>query len=196
MNKIISAIHLISVLLLLSGCTHPQPQSAGATSSVQTMKNSKEAVAAGKEPPPSKNTRFLTGDMFKQDSDFVIKAFDISYDKSQQVLSYHIEYKLGAEATAFLQSGKHKYFFRLEAPDQWRSSFQTFQSNGIEGARLTGDSENIYAVDIPMPLRDGLSEETIQKMRNDRYDYALYLYENPAFTARIIDNVYGYMKHF
>ncbi len=199
MNKTIFYIILIFVLLLLSGCVHTQPKQAPSqtsTPSVSSMTHSNEtATTSDEETQTSEEAGFLTGDKFKQNSDFVVKAFQISYDKAKNKLSYHIEYKLGADATAFLKNGKHKYYFRLEAPEKWHSFLTSSKSGEVQGAQLTGDLENIYSVDLVLSLHDGVTDQKIQEMVKDPYDYVLYLYENPEYPARMVGNVYGWMKN-
>ncbi|WP_309806921.1 hypothetical protein [Paenibacillus hunanensis] len=155
------------------------------------MNNNHKEDRSDKQFQASEPADFLTGDQFKQNSDLIIKNFELAYDKQTQAMTYHIEYKLGLDAITFIRSGQHPYYFRLEAPEKWRSSFTSAQSAEPAGAKLSGDSENIYTVDMSIPLQHEATDQTIQKLVNDPYDYVLYLYENPAFPARIVGNVYG-----
>ncbi len=190
-TKIIPAILLFITWSLLSGCVHSQSTAVSTTISAQAMNNNHKEDRSDKQFQASEPADFLTGDQFKQNSDLIIKNFELAYDKQTQAMTYHIEYKLGLDAITFIQSGQHPYYFRLEAPEKWRSSFTSAQSAETAGAKLSGDSENIYTVDMSIPLQHEATDQTIQKLVNDPYDYVLYLYENPAFPARIVGNVYG-----
>ncbi|MCL9660252.1 hypothetical protein L2089_06110 [Paenibacillus hunanensis] len=190
-TKIIPAILLFITWSLLSGCVHSQSTAVSTTISAQAMNNNHKEDRSDKQFQASEPADFLTGDQFKQNSDLIIKNFELAYDKQTQAMTYHIEYKLGLDAITFIRSGQHPYYFRLEAPEKWRSSFTSAQSAETAGAKLSGDSENIYTVDMSIPLQHEATDQTIQKLVNDPYDYVLYLYENPAFPARIVGNVYG-----
>lgn len=190
-TKIIPTILLFITWSLLSGCVHSQSTAVSTTISAQAMNNNHKEDRPDKQFQASEQANFLTGDQFKQNSDLIIKNFELAYDKQKQAMTYHIEYKLGLDAITFIQSGQHPYYFRLEAPEKWRSSFTSAQSVETPGAKLIGDSENIYTVDMSIPLQHQATDQTIQKLINDPYDYVLYLYENPAFPARIVGNVYG-----
>ncbi len=193
-TKIIPAILLFITWSLLSGCVHSHPTVVSTTISAQATNNSyknHKEDRFDKQSQASEQADFLTGDQFKQNTDLIIKNFELAYDKQTQAMTYHIEYKLGLDAITFIQSGQHPYYFRLEAPEKWRSSFTSAQSAETAGAKLSGDSENIYTVDMSIPLQHEATDQTIQKLVNDPYDYVLYLYENPAFPARIVGNVYG-----
>lgn len=190
-TKIIPAILLFITWSLLSGCVHSQSTAVSTTISAQAMNNNHKEDRSDKQSQASEQADFLTGAQFKQNSDLIIKNFELAYDKQTQAMTYHIEYKLGLDAITFIQSGQHPYYFRLEAPEKWRSSFTLAQSAETAGAKLSGASENIYTVDMSIPLQHEATDQTIQKIVNDPYDYVLYLYENPAFPARIVGNVYG-----
>ncbi|WP_322922562.1 hypothetical protein [Paenibacillus campi] len=188
-------IHIeILVVLLLCGCMNAQPKSAP-TDSIQQVKHTTEIATSDEQTASSEEAGFLTGDKFKQNSDFVIKAFELTYDKRNKAIAYHIEYQLGAAATEFIQSGQHPHYFRLEAPAKWKSSFANAQSAGTPGAKLNGEVGQVYVVDMRIPLQAHVTAQMIQKIVNDPYNYVLYVYENPEFPARTVGNVYGWMKN-
>ncbi len=195
-NFLTASISVLFVLLLLSGCMNESSKIAPSTSpsSEEKVDRSTE-VNESDQPASSEEVNFLTGDKFKQNSDFIVTAFELSYDKSKNAILYHMNYKLGPDAVAFILSGKHSYYFRLEVPEKWQQSFESNESEEVKGPQLINDSANIYSVTMSIPLDSNVKSETIQQILKDPSNYVLYLYENPAFPARTVGNVYGWMKN-
>lgn len=197
MNKLRTYIMLLSMFTLLTGCMDssnkqlPSEQLAKETSVQQ--RDSKESLQPA-QADASNKTDMLTGDVFKQPSDFVIKHFTLAYNKKQRTMVYHLEYTFGPDATVFLVDHQQPYYFQLEVPEKWREHFASTQSAEVKGSKLDGNSERIYSLKLVVPLQSGVTDSTIQQLTSDPYDYVLYLYEDRKFPARIISNIYGWMR--
>ncbi|MEW4370326.1 hypothetical protein [Paenibacillus kandeliae] len=193
MKKISACVILLSISVMLTACIDSSNKKLAPANEVIQQDNTNEN-SQSKEVASSEEAGFLTGDKFKENSDFVIKDFTLTHNKQKKTVAYHLEYKLGPDATAFIVDHQQPYYFRLEVPEKWRESFISTQSVEVKGSKLDGNSDSIYSLELEVPLKSGVSDSTIQQIVTDPYDYVLYLYENPNFPARVIGNIYGWMR--
>lgn len=193
MNKFSACMILLSISVMLTACMDSSNKKLVPANETTQQSDSIEN-SQSEEMVSSEEAGFLTGDKFKQNSDFVIKDFTLAYNNKQRTMVYHLKYKLGPDATAFIVDHQQPYYFQIEVPEKWRDSFADAKSAEIKGSKLDGDSESIYSLKLEIPLKSNIANSTIQQITADPYDYVLYLYENPNFPARVVGNIYGWMK--
>ncbi|MGG1617255.1 hypothetical protein [Paenibacillus sp. NRS-1781] len=136
---------------------------------------------------------FLTGIHFEESNAFIVYAFKISHDSSDNSVSFRVTYKFGDKPRKYILEGEHPYYFYISVPESLAKYYALPETIPVKGEALISDDDSLkYQVDIKASLKKGLSKDVINSIINKPQGYSLTVFENPDYPAKRIVGVYEF----